>query len=402
MTLGEHIQALRKDGGLSQEELGEKLGVARQSVSKWEADATIPELDKHIAMSKLFGVSLGALLGLEESDGADHELTDRELAALEAIAQRLTPTQEPEAEEKAYTAKWNWRVLLAGAAVLFIVIGVLLMKQIDSMASQISSLESRVFYMDSTVSQEMGSLSNQVKRILEEQNSVTAQKGYHVESMDFLENTVTLSLNATPREYKEGMTATFSATAPGIEVVEPGILGAGQSYTATLTCPLTDHSILLSVAFLSDGVTVNQTLGRERYSLSDTLPEIGGDLYYSYSVADGKIIFSELSFFIHMMKLGTYQPWMPGQGDGYIVPRAGTFFLWKNDELVWQISCQNIPSFNKDGQGTLIPTDGLELGPGDRLELTAHYADSVGREWEKSLARAEVLGDGDQLDLVTE
>ena len=46
MTLGEHIQALRKDAGLSQEELGEKLGVARQSVSKWESDTTIPELDK--------------------------------------------------------------------------------------------------------------------------------------------------------------------------------------------------------------------------------------------------------------------------------------------------------------------------------------------------------------------
>ena len=87
MTLGEHIQMLRKDAGLSQEELGEKLGVARQSVSKWESDATIPELDKLIAMSKLFGISLGELLGLEESDGVDRELTERELATIEAIAQ---------------------------------------------------------------------------------------------------------------------------------------------------------------------------------------------------------------------------------------------------------------------------------------------------------------------------
>ena len=69
MTLGEQIQALRKAAGLSQEELGEKLGVARQSVSKWESGATVPELDKLIAMSKLFGVSVGSLLGLEESEG---------------------------------------------------------------------------------------------------------------------------------------------------------------------------------------------------------------------------------------------------------------------------------------------------------------------------------------------
>ena len=90
MTLGEQIQALRKDKGLSQEELGEALGVARQSVSKWESGTTIPELDKLIAMSKLFGVSVGSILGLEETGEPDRELTERELKALEAIAQRLT------------------------------------------------------------------------------------------------------------------------------------------------------------------------------------------------------------------------------------------------------------------------------------------------------------------------
>ena len=54
MALGEQIQALRKDKGLSQEELGEKLGVARQSVSKWESGATVPELDKLIAAEGKF------------------------------------------------------------------------------------------------------------------------------------------------------------------------------------------------------------------------------------------------------------------------------------------------------------------------------------------------------------
>ena len=81
MTLGERIQALRKAAGMSQEELGDRLGVARQSVSKWESGATVPELDKLIAMSKLFGVSVGSLLGLEESEGPDHELTQREISS---------------------------------------------------------------------------------------------------------------------------------------------------------------------------------------------------------------------------------------------------------------------------------------------------------------------------------
>ena len=62
MTLGQRIQDLRKGKALSQEALGEALGVSRQAISKWEGDLTIPELDKLIAMSRLFGVTLDHLI----------------------------------------------------------------------------------------------------------------------------------------------------------------------------------------------------------------------------------------------------------------------------------------------------------------------------------------------------
>ena len=45
MTTGEKIAALRREHKLSQEALGEKLGLSRQAVSKWEADAAVPELE---------------------------------------------------------------------------------------------------------------------------------------------------------------------------------------------------------------------------------------------------------------------------------------------------------------------------------------------------------------------
>ena len=63
MTLGQRIQGLRKQHGMSQEALGDALGVSRQAVSKWEGDNGIPELDTLIAMSRLFGVSTDYLLG---------------------------------------------------------------------------------------------------------------------------------------------------------------------------------------------------------------------------------------------------------------------------------------------------------------------------------------------------
>jgi len=62
MTLGEKIYRLRTEQGLSQETFGDKLGVSRQSVSKWETDQSVPELDKIVAISELFGVSTDYLL----------------------------------------------------------------------------------------------------------------------------------------------------------------------------------------------------------------------------------------------------------------------------------------------------------------------------------------------------
>ena len=62
MTLGEKIYKLRVERGLSQESLGEMLNVSRQSVSKWETDQSVPELDKIVAVSEMFGVSTDYLL----------------------------------------------------------------------------------------------------------------------------------------------------------------------------------------------------------------------------------------------------------------------------------------------------------------------------------------------------
>ena len=62
MILAEKIIALRKRMNWSQEELAEKLDISRQSVSKWEVGATIPDLDKILKMSEIFGVSTDYLL----------------------------------------------------------------------------------------------------------------------------------------------------------------------------------------------------------------------------------------------------------------------------------------------------------------------------------------------------
>ena len=62
MEFSEKLTALRKQAGLSQEQLANRLGVTRQSVSKWESGAALPELVKLISLSEMFGVSVDYLV----------------------------------------------------------------------------------------------------------------------------------------------------------------------------------------------------------------------------------------------------------------------------------------------------------------------------------------------------
>lgn len=62
MKLGEKLQRLRKQSGLSQEQLAARLTVSRQAVSKWELDDAMPDTENVIQLSRLFGVSCDYLL----------------------------------------------------------------------------------------------------------------------------------------------------------------------------------------------------------------------------------------------------------------------------------------------------------------------------------------------------
>lgn len=72
MNFGIKLQQLRKEKGLSQEALAEKLNVSRQAVSKWETGDGYPEMDKIILISDLFQVSIDYLM----RDNQEHHVED--------------------------------------------------------------------------------------------------------------------------------------------------------------------------------------------------------------------------------------------------------------------------------------------------------------------------------------
>jgi transcriptional regulator with XRE-family HTH domain len=93
MNIADRIQSLRKQKGMSQIELADAIGVSRQAVSKWESEQTIPDLDKIVAMSEIFGTTTDYLLkGIEpvENEGGQTSAATAG-AAVTAAASTTTP-----------------------------------------------------------------------------------------------------------------------------------------------------------------------------------------------------------------------------------------------------------------------------------------------------------------------
>lgn len=79
MIFADKLITLRKKAGWSQEELAEKLNVTRQSVSKWEGAQSVPDIDKILQLSCLFGVTTDYLL---KDDAAEPEYTEDDTSPL--------------------------------------------------------------------------------------------------------------------------------------------------------------------------------------------------------------------------------------------------------------------------------------------------------------------------------
>ena len=98
MTLGENIEnivRLRTQKNWSQGDLADALDISRQSVSKWETDASIPELDKLLKLSELFGVTLDELVR-----GEDAPKAETAAPAAQAAPASFTPQTSSEQEKR--------------------------------------------------------------------------------------------------------------------------------------------------------------------------------------------------------------------------------------------------------------------------------------------------------------
>ena len=93
MNLGNNLFQLRKKVGLSQEEVAEKLGVSRQTISKWETDETVPDICQAKKLAKLYHLSLDELIEFDID--------------LKEIEQVIKNTDEEKEEKIDWTNAWG-------------------------------------------------------------------------------------------------------------------------------------------------------------------------------------------------------------------------------------------------------------------------------------------------------
>ena len=232
MTIGQRIAQCRKQLGISQEALGEKLDVSRQAISKWEGDAALPEIDKLIGLSKLFGVTVGWLLGVEELPRQEQEpLTEEQLNAMEQLI-KLYTTQSQSEETRGFLP-----LVLSGIAAA-LALGTLLFCSLS--VSRWNETSGHLYYEHSIFSQQISGLQSRVNSLESAEppadTSSLHRFSFHL-TPDAEEAVVNVQLSAIPKRHANE-TAVFSARKDGLEVSAAECIWDGTAYVGQHSLPM--------------------------------------------------------------------------------------------------------------------------------------------------------------------
>lgn len=108
MSLGTNIQFLRKLNKLTQEQFAERMGISRQTVSRWEADEVMPELNKLVEICTIFSCKLDELVR-EDMSSKDEIYSEVEIRKVQAfrMARYVMISPQPESDVQNYMKEWG-------------------------------------------------------------------------------------------------------------------------------------------------------------------------------------------------------------------------------------------------------------------------------------------------------
>ncbi|MBR3973722.1 MAG: helix-turn-helix domain-containing protein [Oscillospiraceae bacterium] len=379
LTMGQRIAERRKMLGLSQEALGDKVGVSRQAISKWESDGAVPEIDKLIALSRLFGVSVGWLLGVEEQEATKaDELNEEQLKMVEEIVRRYQPKEK----------EFPWFPILLIFLFLFPIVYFLFgTKEPDShdYSGQISSLQSSY----QSIQQQLSSLSGRVEDIasaaeIADELLLTYEFQFlEVTKSDALMNTpgdgnivvdlpaARIRFTAVPKQHTESDTAWLAALLEGKPVQQVECSWDGSGYAAEADLWLADGYEYRFVLEHPDGTQQIQVL--EEYVFNDLA--YGTSLHCTVAHITGDYDFRTWSLTIPSCYVHASKPiW--GESADARWAEAGLILYRNGEEVERRIDSVAFNALEPELIREYISHDfrGVKLEEGDEVELTFYAA----------------------------
>ena len=324
MTIGQRIAEQRKRIGLSQEAMGERLEVSRQAVSKWEADGAIPEIDKLIAMSKLFEVSVGWLLGVEEQTAERQEsLSEEQLKLIENLVEKYQTPPQPERKQSRVPL-----VLCVIVSLLAVILAWVAIEKVNTTNNNYDTQFNNLFYSYSDLQNQLGEVSGQLDELVQGEK-LLIDYSFSAWAKEDLSGGV-ISFAGAPRRWQNGDTAYISARYDNREVARAECVWGADGCTAQLELPPKDGYRYYYILNHADGVQEQQHLtGAHHYAIF--LAE--GLSFYGYAEVVGlynKGTFTPLHTFTDI----SFPPLM--QEDDSVTWTEATAAIYKNGKEIFR------------------------------------------------------------------
>lgn len=267
MDLGDRIQMLRKQQGLSQEELADRLGLSRQAIGKWESGNATPNIDNLLELSDIFHTTADYLLTGQEPPvpASDCPQQSGQADTPEAV-QVLQETARPILSRKTFWIGGIFFLLILAA--LLCLVG-FYAYQVNQLKAQVLSLQSSVANLDSQLQSSLSGFQSNIEGTLEQQSSLLSDYNCTYGDYDQATGMLSLHLTATPKTLTEN-TRLFFAVSPApasLDTLEEAITveafaDAAGNYTAVCQVPLV-QDFVISMLLEQDGIRQTQLLSNE-------------------------------------------------------------------------------------------------------------------------------------------
>ena len=372
-TLGQRIAEQRKALRLSREELGGLLEVTGHTVAKWETDAIIPDAANLSALSQLFEVSIGWLLGMEQAPQKE--------AASQKVNRQLSETQLEQVEDliRRYCEQFPPRTGSSGSRFSLLLAAIALVAALFALAHTRSQLTGYTRELDSlskdnaALHLQLSELADKVALLEELTQGTQLLSSYTIQaSADGQGTGAIIAFDGIPARVRPDDRASLEVWLEGEKVLSQPCDHTDSTFTATVTLPAANGYSYRFLLLHPDGTAEQQLLAEEAsvdaYAIDISRglqPDVSAEL--QWETKGSSIRFKACDLFL-------LPPGLTAQGNVLWIDAQLQVFL--NDALQEKVSLQKYLSYlaDTDGSnflaGTVYPDiRQISLKAGDYLEL---------------------------------